>query len=142
MDKITLRQLGPDDLELLLAEAVDVFDFPVRPDQAEAFLSDPLHTIIMALDGDRPVGFASGSVLLHPDKPPAFFVNEVGVNESHQRRGIARQLMQSIISHARDRGCKGVWLGTEADNAPAIGLYRSLEAQEVAGVYFGWDDAL
>ena len=81
-------------------------------------------------------------MMFHPDKRPAFFINEVGVNESHQRQGIATQLMQQIIDIARTRGCHGIWLGTEADNAPAIGLYRSLKAEELSGVYFGWDDAL
>ena len=139
---ITLRNLGPDDLDCLLAPGVDVFDFPVREDQARAFLADPLHEIVLAYDGARVVGFASGVMMFHPDKPPAFFVNEVGVNESHQRRGIATSLMLRIIAIARGRGCEGIWLGTEADNLPAIGLYRSLKAQEVQGIYFGWDDAL
>ena len=39
-------------------------------------------------------------------------------------------------------GCEGIWLGTEADNLAALALYRSLGADEVAGVYFGWDDGI
>jgi len=105
-------------------------------------LADPLHELVLAYDGSDVVGFVSGTVLMHPDKPPAFFVNEVNVNASHRRRGIATKLMERIITVARDRDCEGIWLGTETDNAPALGLYRKLDGDEVDGVYFGWDDGI
>lgn len=141
-DTITLRRLGPDDLGMLLAVPEGLFDEPMDPVQAAAFLNDPLHECILAYDGDLAVGMATGLVMLHPDKPPAMFINEVGTCDTHLRRGIATAVTQSLIYIARIRGCEGVWLGTETDNAAALGLYRSMGGDEVAGVYFGWDDAL
>lgn len=141
-DEITIRPMGPDDLRQVLSVEEGLFDNPVRKEQAAAFLNTDGHVMFLAFDGAQAVGMASGTVLLHPDKAPAMFVNEIGVRETHQRRGIGKALLQAIIQNARDRGCEGVWLGTELDNVPARALYRSLGGKEVAGVYYGWDDAL
>ncbi|MDP5359517.1 MAG: GNAT family N-acetyltransferase, partial [Paracoccaceae bacterium] len=90
-ETITLRQLGPDDLEVLLQVQEGLFDNPIRADQARAFLDDPLHEIVVAFAGPQVVGMATGQIMFHPDKPPAFFVAEVGVRDDWQRQGIAKQ---------------------------------------------------
>jgi ribosomal protein S18 acetylase RimI-like enzyme len=141
-DKITFRHLGPDDLEMLLAVPEGLFDEPLDPAQSRAFLNDPHHEIVLAYAGDLAVGMATGTVLLHPDKPPSMFVNEVGVREDWQRRGIGAAVTTSLFRIARRRGCKGIWLGTEADNEAALALYRKLGGVELQGSYFGWDGAL
>lgn len=140
-DTITLRRLGPADLNLLLNVDEGLFDNPIKGDQAEAFLADPLHEMIVALAGEKVVGMASGQILLHPDKAPAFFVNEVGVRDEYQRRGIARRLCSQLIELAKQRNCVGVWVATEGDNRPARGLYKALEARETTDVVvYDWDD--
>lgn len=133
--------LTPDTAHLL--EGASVFDHPVRPDQLAAFLADPGHDLVFATLAERVVGFASGTVLLHPDKPPAFFINEVGVDEDHRRRGIAGLLCRCLIDRARERGCRGVWLATEPQNDAARALYRRLGAEETTGiVVYDWDGAM
>lgn len=141
-NRITFRSLGPDDLPLLMAVPDGLFDNPIDPAQAAAFLASPLHELVLAFDGNMAVGMASGTVLLHPDKRPAMFVNEVGVREGFLRRGIGTAVTQELFAIARARGCDGIWLGTDSDNAPALALYRKLGGDEVQGVYFGWDGAL
>ncbi|MEJ8561239.1 GNAT family N-acetyltransferase [Yoonia sp. GPGPB17] len=142
-ETITLRRLGPDHLDLLLAVEDGLFDNAIRPDQAEAFLNDPLHELVLAFDGDRVVGMASGQILLHPDKPPAFFVAEVGVHDDYLRQGIGKQMCAKLCDIARARGCEGIWLATEEDNVPARALYRSLDARETKGiVVYDWDGAM
>jgi ribosomal protein S18 acetylase RimI-like enzyme len=138
---ITIRHLGPGDLGLLLAVPEGLFDEPIDPVQAAAFLADPMHEIMLAYDGDLAVGMVTGTVLLHPDKPPSMFVNEVGTRDGWLRRGIARALTNQFFDVARARGCKGIWLGTEPDNTAALGLYRALDGQEINFVGFGWDGA-
>jgi aminoglycoside 6'-N-acetyltransferase I len=127
---------------LLLSVPEGLFDGPIDPVQAEAFLNDPGHVIVLAFAGDLAVGMATGTVLLHPDKPPAMFVNEVGVRDAWLRRGIGKAVTEHLFAIARARGCEGIWLGTEHDNSAALALYRSLGGDEVKGVYFGWDGAL
>lgn len=142
-ETITLRRLGPDDLGVLLEVEEGLFDHAIRPDQAAAFLTDPQHEMVLAFDGTTVVGIASGQILLHPDKPPAFFVNEVGVKDAYLRQGIASQMCARLCDIARDRGCQGIWLATEDDNLAARALYRSLGARETQGiVVYDWDGAM
>jgi ribosomal protein S18 acetylase RimI-like enzyme len=139
--EITIKHLGPDDLELLLAVPEGLFDDPVDAVQAADFLADPMHEIMLAYDGDLAVGMVTGTVVLHPDRPPSMFVNELGTREGWIRRGIARDLTERFFDLARARGCEGIWLGTEPDNLPALGLCRRLGGQEITFVGFGWDGA-
>jgi ribosomal protein S18 acetylase RimI-like enzyme len=140
-DPFILRDLGPADEALLLSVEPDLFDEAIRPDQARAFLADPGHFCTLAFDGDQAVGMITATILLHPDKAPAMFVNELGTRDSHLRQGIATLLTEHMFARARAMGCQGIWLGTETDNDPALGLYRKLGGQEMVFVGFGWDDA-
>ena len=110
-----IRQLGREDFDLLLGISEGLFDNPVDPIQARAFLSDPLHELVIAFAGEQAVGMVSATVLLHPDKEPAMFINEVGTRDGWTRRGIATALTNRMIEIGRARGCKGVWLGTELE---------------------------
>lgn len=138
---VEFLRLGPGDAHVLAG--ADVFDNPVDPDQARAFLADPGHEIVVARQDGRIVGMATGVVLLHPDKPPAFFINEVGVDEALRRKGVGSGLVERLLQIARDRGCQGIWLATEEDNVAARALYRRAQARETGGiVVYDWDDAM
>lgn len=140
-DNITFHRLGPADLDRLLAVPRGLFDNDMDPEQAAAFLNDPGHVIVLAFAGDLAVGMATGTVLLHPDKPPSMFVNEVGVRDEWLRRGIGRAVTEQLFDIARAGGCKGIWLATEPDNHAARALYRHLGGEEMACVSYGWDGA-
>lgn len=140
-DEITYHHLGPNDGRLI--EDSDVFDNSVDPVQLAAFLLDPGHEMVVALADSKVIGMASGTVLLHPDKPPAFFVAEVGVDEDMRKLGIGSALVERLLNVARARGCQGIWLATEADNAAARALYRTVGARETGGiVVYDWDGAM
>jgi ribosomal protein S18 acetylase RimI-like enzyme len=141
MQGIVIREIGLAQIDLLLAVTPGLFDEDFRPDQSLAFLSDPSNILFLAHDGDLAVGMATATILRHPDKPPALFVNELGIRDSHLRQGIATALLQAMLAAARERGCQGIWLGTEVDNVAALGLYRKLGGKEMTFVGFGWDDA-
>lgn len=123
---VTIRLLDHDDLDILLRADETVFDHAIDPRLARAYLAHPDYLIALALDGDIVVGMTSGLFYFHPDKPLEFFVNEVGVAQSHQRRGIAKQLVQTVLGAAKTRGADYAWVGTERDNDAAKALYRSL----------------
>jgi ribosomal protein S18 acetylase RimI-like enzyme len=137
-DKISYHLLGPENAGLLAAS--DLFDGPVDPGQLRAFLAREGHALVFAQVGGRVAGFASGAELLHPDKPPEFYINEVGVANDLRRQGIATALVGRLIARARDRGCGAVWLATETDNDAARALYRRMGAEESEPVVlYGWD---
>jgi aminoglycoside 6'-N-acetyltransferase I len=119
-----------------LLEGLDdtLFDNPVDPAEARAFLADPANLVLLAMAGDTAVGMATATVLRHPDKPPALYVQEVGTQEDWQRQGIARAMMARMLDEGRRRGCAAAWLLTEEDNAPALGLYRAIGGAETTGI--------
>ncbi|NDV01809.1 GNAT family N-acetyltransferase [Pseudoroseicyclus tamaricis] len=141
MDDIEYIEVGKGDLPRLLDAPADLFDNPVIPEEAEAFLADPANVIVLAMEGGRAVAFASGTFLRHPDKPVSLFINEVGTLEGHRRRGHASAVTRRLFEIARERGAEGVWLGTEMENAPARALYRSLGGVEQISALYGWDEA-
>jgi ribosomal protein S18 acetylase RimI-like enzyme len=122
---IAIRVLRAGDEAVLANVAEGVFDERVKPELARAYLAEPRFRLVVALDGDLVVGMASGLVHFHPDKGPEFFVNEVGVGDAYLRRGVGKQLVRAILAEAKAAGCTEAWLGTEADNAAALALYRS-----------------
>ncbi len=136
-----IRALGTADVALLCGVAPGLFDNPVRPDQAQAFLESPLNLLVAALEDGEIHAFASATVLLHPDKAPALLVNEVGTRAGYRRRGLASAVCRALFDAARGRGCTGIWLGAEPDAAAALALYRRLGGEERAFIGFAWDGA-
>jgi GNAT superfamily N-acetyltransferase len=95
--------------------------------QHSELLADPHAILLVAFDGDEPVGF----VLAHDlprrhGKARQLFVYEVEVAESHRRRGIARSLLERLAELARERGISDGFVLTEPDNGAANGLYGGL----------------
>ncbi|AEQ53256.1 GNAT family N-acetyltransferase [Pelagibacterium halotolerans] len=136
---ITVKLLDENDLDLLISADISVFDGPIQPDLAKAYLAHPDYLIALASEGDKVVGMATGLYYFHPDKPLEFFVNEVGVAESHQRNGIARRLMTTLFDAARRRGVRYAWVGTEDDNIPAKALYERLDGKGQTMAYYEFD---
>jgi ribosomal protein S18 acetylase RimI-like enzyme len=119
---VTIVHAGPDDADLVM-RAADLFDDPPVSQHTATFLAAPGHHLLVAIDGDEPVGFVSGVETSHPDKGTEMFVYELGTHENHRRRGIATALLEELRRIAADRGCTGLWVATEPDNAPAIAAY-------------------
>ena len=56
---------------------------------------------------------------------------EVATDKSARNKGHGRNLILSALKWARLRGAREAWLQVEADNVPALALYRSLGFDEV-----------
>jgi ribosomal protein S18 acetylase RimI-like enzyme len=126
MTQATIRLLNTGD-DALLVNAVDgVFDNPVNPELARAFLDDPRHHIVAAIDDDRVVGFVSAVDYIHPDKPIELWINETGVAPSHQKQGLAKAMLLQMLAHGRAMGCGTAWVLTDATNVAANALYLSV----------------
>lgn len=140
-DKISYHLLDPENAHHLVD--TDVFDNLVDPVQLAAFVIDPGHEMVFATKGTKVIGMASGTVLLHPDKHPAFFINEVGVDENMRNQGIGTELTNKLMKVARGKDYRGIWLATETNNTEARALYQKLGARETDDVVvYDWDGAL
>jgi aminoglycoside 3-N-acetyltransferase I len=123
-----IARLGPGDEHVVLAGA-DLFD--TRPTEAWStrFLASEGHHLLVALEDDRPVGFVSGVETTHPDKGTEMFLYELSVDPEHRNQGIGRALVGALADLGRERGCYGMWVGTEPDNAAALATYRAAGAE-------------
>ena len=103
---------------------------PVRI-ATDAFLADPRHHLLVALDDDgRTVGFISGVEMTHPDKGTEMFLYELAVARHARHQGIGLALTSSLADLARSKGFYGMWVGVDTDNGAAHATYRATGGSE------------
>jgi len=135
---VQIRLLRPGD-DGLVATAAHLFDGPARHEATERFLNEDGHHLLIAYQDDRAVGFVSSVEVTHPDKGTEMFLYELAVDEPARRRGIGRALVERLAALARDRGCYGMWVVTDHDNAAARATYeRTGAAPETGQVVEVW----
>jgi aminoglycoside 6'-N-acetyltransferase I len=123
---LDIKILSPQDAGVLAHVAPDVFDDPIDVGRANEFLADPRHHLAVAVEDGLVVGFVSAVHYVHPDKPrPELWINEVGVSETHQRRGLATRLLHAVFAVARSLGCTEAWVMTDRANTAAMRLYAA-----------------
>ena len=85
--------------------------------------------VILAFEGDEPVGFA---LFFHNYSTwlgrPGLYLEDLFVRPEVRGRGYGRRLLAHLASIARDRGCGRMEWAVLDWNEPAIGFYRSLGA--------------
>lgn len=135
--RVEIRPICDGDQALLAGAGASAFDDPIVSESLDAFLRDPHHHLIGAIKDKRLIGFVSAVCYAHPDKPaPEFWINEVGVIESAQGKGIGKALIGAALRHARILGCSEAWVLTEEENAPAKALYASAGGRKSEAVMF------
>lgn len=134
-----IRRLGPGDVDAVV-DASSLFDGTPSRDLALRFLTLEGHHLLLASSDGADIGFVSGVETSHPDKGTEMFLYELFVEEEHRRRGIGRALVVALAELARERGCYGMWVGTEPDNLPAIATYRAAGSAPIEPfVSLTWD---
>lgn len=84
-------------------------------------VSNPLSLWIVALDGERVVGYiGSQSVIDQAD------MMNIAVDPDYRRRGIAELLVGALESKLKERGIKSLFLEVRVSNEPARTLYEKI----------------
>lgn len=121
-----IRIVGPEHADWFGDVATEVFDDPLLPARLSEFLNDPRHHLVIARIDGAIVGFVSALHYVHPDKAsPELWINEVGVAPEHQRRGLAKAMLDALLDHARGLGCAQAWVLTDRANTAAMALYAA-----------------
>ena len=81
---------------------------------------------VVALDGDQVVGYVGSQSSCDETD-----IMNIAVHPDWRRRGIAEQLIDSLILELKKRGSHALMLEVRASNAPAIGLYEKMGFQHV-----------
>lgn len=113
--------------EALIHRAAGLFDAPIQPIGLKRFLADPRHILLLAVDGERPIGFLTAVELFHPDRAvPELFVNELGVADDRHREGVGRAMVEEIRRTATRRGAGLAWVLAESGDERADAFYRGV----------------
>jgi ribosomal protein S18 acetylase RimI-like enzyme len=134
-----IRLLREGDVEAVVAASA-LFDGPADPEASQRFLDAPDHFLFVAYDAQAPVGFVSGVETTHPDKGTEMFLYELSVAEPFRQRGIGTALVDALRTLAQERGCYGMWVLTDDDNAAARATYTAAgAAPPTSHVMLTWD---
>ena len=101
-----IERLGRGDDAKVLA-AADLFDDEPQAESTRRFLESAGHHLLLAYEGDEPVGFVTGMELTHPGLGTEMFLYELGVDEAFRRRGIGAALVAALRDLASELGCYG-----------------------------------
>lgn len=126
---VEIVRVGDGDERFFERVAEDVFDEAIHPERLTAYLDDPGHVMLLALDGGVVVGQCAGVVHRHPDTRTELNIDNLGVTPSRHREGIGRRLVTEMLAVGRSLGCEGAWVATEPDNEPARALYATFGAE-------------
>jgi GNAT superfamily N-acetyltransferase len=118
-----IDRLGPADHERVLA-APHLFDEPPHADWTDRFLTAEGHHLLFARVDGVDVGFVTGVEVAHPDKGTEMFLYELGVDEAARGQGAGSALVAALRDLARERGCYGMWVLTDAENEAATRTYQ------------------
>lgn len=110
-------RLAPGDERVVLAGA-DLFDAPPTEAWTAKFLSSEGHHVLVAVDGEHPIGSVTGVETTHPDKGTEMFLYELSVHPHHRNRGVGRALVGALADLARGRGCYGMWVAIPSPTTP------------------------
>ena len=124
MDQIPLRDISRfvsaslkvHDSDASLRAGLSEIIGSIQPDVGMFALErgdEPLATLLCVHDGDLAGLF------------------EIATDKAVRKQGLGRQLILSALKWARLRGAREAWLQVEADNQPALALYRGLGFTEV-----------
>lgn len=129
MDQIPLK-----DLNRFVSAAFEVhgYEEALRPGFAEVVKSIKPNAGLFILEHEgAPVATA---ICVHDGQLAGLF--EVATTQAQRGKGFGRRMLLSALKWAYARGARQAWLQVEADNAPALGLYRSLGFCEVYGYHY------
>jgi ribosomal-protein-alanine N-acetyltransferase len=113
---------------------------PWTEEQFWSELAQDTRSYVVALDGADVVAFAGLFVL-----PPDADVQTVAVAPSHQGRGLARSMLEQLVSQAEVHGVTHTLLEVREDNESALRLYGRMGFEQISrrpGYYADGTDAL
>ncbi len=148
-DDITIRPVAPHDQDAIVRLWQALSDYHVQldprlptaaPDAAENYAArllerrdDPFTQTFVAVVDGRVVGYILGAIIeMQPDLfeyVDSGFIADVFVDPAHRRRGIARQLVETMTAWFAERGIYLVEWQVAAMNPGAIRFWESVGGQ-------------
>lgn len=106
--EIVIRRANRADLDLVLS-ARDLFSYPPTAEWTHDFLDNGSNLLLLALQGELPVGMLVAVETSYLGASPDLFVYGIRVHEGIRRRGVAHRLVDKAVAIAEEAGCRRVW---------------------------------
>ena len=97
------------------------FSDPWSEKSVASELSNPLSFWLVAMDGERMVGYVGSQTVMDETD-----MMNIAVDLNYRRRGIAEMLVNSLVDALKQRGSHCLTLEVRASNTPAKQLYEKL----------------
>jgi GNAT superfamily N-acetyltransferase len=90
-------------------------------------LKNPNNFVLVAEEEDKIVGFASFSVrdVIRYPKPIAE-LDELFIDQQHRKKGIGRQLMQTVEAKAKEKNCYRVYIESHYKHKEGHAFYEAI----------------
>lgn len=76
------------------------------------------------------------AALVKDGKETLVVLNMIAVDPERRRQGLARAVSETLLALAAVQGARRALLEVEADNAPALALYRGLGFRRISGYHY------
>jgi ribosomal-protein-alanine acetyltransferase len=124
---VTLRPATPADAPALAALEAALFGVDAWSEAAVlGELDGPGREAVVAVDGGEVVGYAI--TLRSGDLAD---LQRIAVRPDHQRRGLARRLLEEVLDQTRDEGADRMLLEVSASNTAALAFYAAADFVEI-----------
>jgi len=94
-------------------------------EELERMISNKNVTFVVARDGTRVIGMATGNYVQKLGKKIGY-IEDVVVDETYRGQGIGKKLLQYIIEDARSTQVRQIYLTSKAGRTAANALYEKL----------------
>jgi ribosomal protein S18 acetylase RimI-like enzyme len=113
--------------ELFTAAALPTLYRAWDEDEVMQLFGSDAETCLVAVAGERVVGFALGSLMSKRNNPWRYgWVEWLGVAPAYARRGVATRLMKHLTSLFIRRNARMLLVDTDEANAPALAFFRKI----------------
>lgn len=138
MTNFAIRPATEADVPVILSLIRELAEYEREPDAVVAteaslhevlFVRQPLVEVLLALEAEKPVGFAlyfySFSTWMGR---PGLYLEDLFVRPNARRKGYGRALLERLAQIAHERGCGRMEWAVLDWNEPAIQFYKELGA--------------
>ena len=102
---------------------------------------DDFH-VVVAIENETVIGgLTAHELVMYKEETREAFLYEIGVEPLHRKKGVARALVEFLKEISRAKGITYMFVGTEADNTPAIRLYETTggKYEDIAWFVYEYD---
>ena len=130
---ILIRPAAKEDFEYIYNLFREFSQFQKTPEKVHITLQqleedEQYFQCFIAVADGHIIGFATWFFAYYSWTGRAIYLDDLYVKDTHRKYGIGRQLLDTVISHAKDNNCKSVrWLVSRW-NENAIGFYQKIGA--------------